>query len=175
MATEWTQGFENTNREFPMGLLAVVGIALGVVTLAYLVDHPYLIDHPYSPLVRRAEIIGVVALSGGVAASAYRLTKSSYTTPDLWAIFGWSVAGLLGSIGVASGIYLHQVVKSGELAEPMFLFEELALIGLVPGSASGSHIGRRARTTPEWAPGGRTWRMSRQTDTCTDTSTFGQL
>ncbi|PSP20121.1 hypothetical protein BRC62_00570 [Halobacteriales archaeon QH_10_67_13] len=137
MATSWTRELENTSREFPMGLLAVVSVALGVVTLAYLIDHQYLIDHPYSPLVRRAEIIGVVGLSGGVTVSAYRLAKSEYAAADLWAIFGWSVAGVLGAVGVAGGIYLHQVVKHGELAELMFMFEELALIGLVAGLGFG--------------------------------------
>ncbi|ERG88381.1 MAG: hypothetical protein J07HX5_00525, partial [halophilic archaeon J07HX5] len=62
MAIKRSDTLNKTGRQFPMGLLAVVSALLGVVTLAYLIDHPFLIDHPYSPLVRRAEIIAVICL-----------------------------------------------------------------------------------------------------------------
>jgi len=120
-----------------MGLLAVLGVLLGAVTIAYLVEHPFLTEHPYSQLIRRIEIGMVAVLSAAVLATAYSLAQSQYSATDLWAIFGWSVAGLLVSVGVAGGIYAHQVLRDGALADRLFLFEELALVGLVAGIGFG--------------------------------------
>ncbi len=120
-----------------MGLLAVVGVLLGAVAIAYLVEHPFLAEHPYSQLVRRTEIGLVAVLSAAVVATAYSLVQSQYSATDLWAIFGWSVAGLISSVGVAGGIYAHQVLRDGVVADRMFLFEELALVGLVAGIGYG--------------------------------------
>jgi hypothetical protein len=169
MITERSEAVNKASRQFPMGLLAAVGTLLGVVTLAYLIDHPVLIEHPYSPLVRRAEIIAVICLSGSVVAAAYRLTGSRYSVPDLWAIFGWSVAGLLGSVGVAGGIYLHQTLRGGSLADKMFLFEELALVGLVAGLGFG--VTRRATVPGHAVAAGPTREMETRTSTV-DASTL---
>jgi hypothetical protein len=137
MATQWSREFRGTSRQFPMGLLAVVGVLLGAVTIAYLVEHPFLTEHPYSELIKRTEIGVVALLSAAVVATAYSLSQSQYSATDLWAIFGWSVAGMLSSVGVAGGIYAHQVLRDGALADRMFLFEELALVGLVAGIGFG--------------------------------------
>jgi hypothetical protein len=137
MATQWSREFRGTSRRFPMGLLAVVGALLGAITIAYLVEHPFLTEHPYSELVKRTEIGVVALLSAAVVATAYSLAQSQYSATDLWAIFGWSVAGMLSSVGVAGGIYAHQVLRDGALADRMFLFEELALVGLVAGIGFG--------------------------------------
>lgn len=137
MEIQWSREFGGTSRQLPMGLLAVVGVLLGAVTVGYLVEHPFLIEHPYSPVIRQTEIGVVAVLSAAVVATAYSLVQSQYNTTDLWAIFGWSVAGLFISVGVAGGIYAHQVLRDGALADRMVLFEEVALVGLIAGIGFG--------------------------------------
>ena len=137
MATRWSQEFGGNSRQFPMGLLAVVGTVLGAVTIVYLIEHPFVTDYPYSSLVRRTEMGVVAVLSAAVVATAYSLVGSRYSTTELWAIFGWSVAGMLSSLGVAGGIYAHQVLRDGTLIDRMIIFEELALVGLIAGIGFG--------------------------------------
>ena len=137
MATRWSQEFGENSRQLPMGLLAVVGTILGAVTIAYLIEHPFVTDYPYSSLVRRTEIGVVAVLSAAVVATAYSLVQSRYSTTELWALFGWSVAGMLSAVGIAGGIYAHQVLRGGTLTDRMFIFEELALVGLVAGIGFG--------------------------------------
>ncbi len=137
MATRWSREFGGTSRQLPMGLLAAVGVLLGAVAIAYLIEHPFVAEHPYSQLIRRTEIGIVAVLSAAVVATSYSLVQSQYSATDLWAIFGWSAAGLLSSVGVAGAVYAHQVLRDGVVADRMFLFEELALVGLVAGIGYG--------------------------------------
>ncbi|ERH09927.1 MAG: hypothetical protein J07HX64_01692 [halophilic archaeon J07HX64] len=132
-----------------MGLLSVVGVLLGTITTGYLLEHPSLAEHPYSQLIRNTEIGVVVVLSAAVVATAYSLVQSQYSTTELWAIFGWSVAGILSSVGVAGAVYAHQVLRDGALADRVFLFEELALVGLVAGIGFGITRQRAARADTE--------------------------
>jgi len=141
-ATQARDGFWRT-RSLPIGLLGVIGLILGGLALEYLVTHP-------DPQVWwHAEMIVVGGVSLAVVISAYWLAASDYSTDDLWVILGWTVGGVIAGSLLTGGIYAHQTVEGGSVAEPMFLFELLALIGSGIGLGLGvtwlSMSGRQVR------------------------------
>ncbi len=124
-------------RSIPVGLLGLIGLALGTLAIAYLLNHP----DPSAVWNAELAVAGLVSI--GVIATARWLITSAYDVSDLWAIFGWSIIGAASAIVLAGGLYLHQSVEQATLADPTFLFEELALIGLAAGLAFG--LNRRSR------------------------------
>lgn len=137
METRWTRPLENTSREYPMGLLAIVSIVLGTAAVGYLIDHPATAEGAYSSLITQAAILAVVAVSVGVAAAPYHLSRNRYDTAAMWAILGWSVVGVATGVVLAGGVYLQQGAEAGSAVDQTFLVEEGALVGLIGGFLLG--------------------------------------
>lgn len=137
METRWTRPLENTSREYPMGLLAIVSIVLGTAAVGYLIDHPATAEGAYSSLITRAAILAVVAVSVGVAAAPYHLSRNRYDTAAMWAILGWSVVGVAIGVVLAGGVYLQQGAEAGSAVDQTFLVEEGALVGMIGGFLLG--------------------------------------
>lgn len=131
-------------RWLPAGLLAILGVAIGIAALDFLATHPD------PPIWWRFEIGVTAAIAIAVAYSGYWLAQSDYGTGDLWRILGWSVAGVIGAMVIAGGVYVHQAIEQVSIAEPEFLFEFLALAGAAVGLAFGlsrvSLLDRRLET-----------------------------
>lgn len=126
----WTHG-HGIERRVPAGLLALIGIGFGVLTLEFL------LTHPVSPLWWRFEFVTIASIAAAIAYCGYWLAQSSYESRDLWVILGWCVGGLEGGLVLAGGIYVHQSVEQVLIADLPVLFESLALIGAGVGVAFG--------------------------------------
>ncbi len=126
-----TQQSSQFQRVLPTGLIGLLGLIVGAITVEYL------LNHPDPTLLWRIELAVVSIVSVGAVVVAYRLKESYYTARDLWAIFAWSLIGLIAATGLAWGVYTHIATGPGSVAEPMFIFEELALAGFAFGLVFG--------------------------------------
>lgn len=126
-----TTYIDRRTTDLPAGLLALLGLGLGALAVAFLATHP----DPAG--LWGVELLVTVAVSGAIAYAGYRLAGRGYDAEDLWAILGWSVVGIVGAVLLAAGIYAHQAVTRVGIAEPAFLFEFLALIGAAVGLGFG--------------------------------------
>jgi len=124
-------------RSLPVGLIGLIGITLGALAVRHLIAHP-------DPVVRWAiELLVVAVASGSVVAGAYWIARSAYDAVDLWVIFGWCLAGTTAAALLGVGLYAYQLAEQASLADPEFLLESIALIGLGVGLAFG--MDRRSR------------------------------
>lgn len=131
------------HRLVPAGLLTLVGLGLGILVVGFLARHPD------PPSWWRIEVLVTATIAAVVSYSGYWLLERDYRSADLWAILGWTVAGVAGGLVLAGGLYVHQTIEHTPVAEPAFLVEFLALVGA--GLGVGIGILWRARRGPPGA------------------------
>lgn len=146
-------------RAVPIGLLALLGIALGVSAFEFL------LHHPDSPLLWRTEVLVVAALTSAPLYGGYRLYHGDHGPADAWTVLGWTLAGVAAALALGAGIYVHQQTEHATLAEPRFTFEVLSLVGATTGLAVG--VSRRR------LPGGDDAGLTSAETTGTDSATAG--
>jgi hypothetical protein len=115
----------------PGRLLALLGVFLGTLVLAFLATHPD------QPVWWETEAAVATIFSSVVVYAGYRLNEDDFDSSDAWRVLKMSVAGMVGAVAVGVVFYLLQATEGTRIAEPAFVFEYLGLAGGAFGAGYG--------------------------------------
>lgn len=115
----------------PGGILALLGVVLGTLVLAFLATHPD------PPVWWETEVAVAVVFSSVVVYAGYRLNSEDFDSSDAWRVLQLSVAGMVGAVAIGGILYVHQTMEGRAIAEPTFVFEYLGLTGGALGAGYG--------------------------------------
>lgn len=131
------------NRVVPSGLIASIGVVLGLSAVVY-VD-----TRPSQPWWWTVEVAVAGTFPAVLLYSGYRLASSDFDSRDLWRIFAWTVVGLVGLATLTGLLFVHQQIEGSSLVEPGFTVSLLAMGGALFGmTAAVSHRRRTSVTVP---------------------------
>lgn len=131
MLPEAQHGSALLDRRLPAGILVVVGVILGGLTLGHV------LTHPEPPAWWAAEFLVVVGLTAAILYSAYWLAVSEFEPAALWDTITWMLVGVIGFTGIAGGLIVHQTGEGGSVAEPTFVLLVLSMFGALLGLSLG--------------------------------------